>query len=122
MDPDRERKYQDEIERLKSFLVQLDEQISEESLVSIKKVEMLEAALASRDDQVAELQSRLDMDHEAVLEQVEEENQQLKALLNDQEITLHKVQAERNNLASALDMMQASKETRHFTSPFTLTL
>lgn len=109
MDPDRERKYQDEIERLKSFLVQLDEQIGEESLASLKKLEMLEASLASRDEQIAELQSRLDMDHEAALEQIEEENQQLKALLNNQEISLHRVQAERDNLASALDMMQASK-------------
>lgn len=111
LEPDRERQYQGEIERLKAFLVQLDEQIGSESLASSKRIDMLEAALSRRDEQLAELQSRLDLHQEAVLGQLEEENGQLRELLHHQETSVHKLQTERDNLSSALDMMQASKQT-----------
>lgn len=111
MESDKERKYRDEIERLKAFLVQLDEQIGEEALANRNRVGALEAALSSREEQMAKLQSHFDLDHGAALDQLEEENGQLKALLSHQEASLHKVQAERDNLASALDMMQASKQS-----------
>jgi DNA repair exonuclease SbcCD ATPase subunit len=102
-------KYRDEVERLKSFLLQLDAEINEDSVKTRQNIEELEANLAERDRIIRELQREEEPDFALTVEQLHSENEKLKEIIMRQEGTIEELTEKNDNLQSALIMLQSSK-------------
>jgi len=107
-DDKEKRKYLEEIERLKGYLLQLDEEIVQEARSSEEKVRYLEEEISTRDVRIEQLEDRIEADTEDIIFSLGEENEHLKEMIKsagDERTTL---QSERDNLQAALGLFQAS--------------
>ncbi|PJF19320.1 hypothetical protein PSACC_00834 [Paramicrosporidium saccamoebae] len=100
-------KYRDEVERLKSFLLQLDAEINEDSVKTRQNIEELEANLAERDKIIRELQREEEPDFALIVEQLHAENEKLKEIIMRQEGSIEELTEKNNNLQTALVMLQS---------------
>jgi molecular chaperone GrpE (heat shock protein) len=105
-----------EIQRLKSFLLELDEELNEETIRSQKRIEELVQAVEERDAMIAELHRREEEEKEeeeeeegdGFVDQLLTDNDKLRELLTIQEKTINELMEKNNNLQSALCMLQTS--------------
>ena len=106
---DKEKKnYLEEIQRLKEHLLQLDEEIVQEARNNEEKVRQLEEEIATRDTRIERLEDRIEADIEDIIFNLSEENEHLKEMIKSARDERTTLQAERDNLQTALDLFQAS--------------
>lgn len=98
-------KYLQEIERLKSFLLQLDEEINDDTKRTQETIQDLETRIADRDRIIEELQGS-----EEIVEHLQDENMRLKEIIQEQERTIVELSEKNNNLQTALVMLQTSED------------
>lgn len=105
---DLEAKYREEIARLKAYLLQIDGDIDEESRRNAAIIADLRQCLAERDALIERLAVGRSA-HDDDAHQLEEENEELRELLQSQDEVVQTLREENANLQSALSLLQASR-------------
>ena len=108
LDDKERKKYLEEIQRLKGHLLQLDEEIVQDAKNNEEKVRHLEGEIATRDARIEQLEDRIDADTEDIIFNLSEENEHLKEMIKCARDEYAILQAEKDNLQTALDLFQAS--------------
>ncbi len=106
-------RYEEEIRRLKEDLIRLDTQLEEEVIGNEERLARQESIIKERDDQIALLQKRLtsfassstDLNNS---QEQQEEIVRLKSMILEQEAQLNTLILERDNLTSAVQLLQKS--------------